>query len=173
MKPYIYSILICIVCVICNSCNSSPTGLGEEIPDSVDMISFFTKNPKWTKYEYRNDSLSFSRREKFWSPLDLNVPIYFANDRINNCLWRVQQDSTCYRIFPDTLVSLNKKIMSKSVRNIDWYDMETSSQTIMTRIISTTYTYETSRSVTFVINIKEFVKGKEISNNNNYYWLRR
>jgi|GEM_PF-1480165 hypothetical protein len=173
MKPYIYSILICIVCVICNSCNSSPTGLGEEIPDSVDMISFFTKNPKWTRYNYHNDSVSFSQREKFWSPLDLNVPIYFANDRTNNCLWRKQQDSGCATFYPDTLISLNKKLTCKYVENVDWYDMETSSQTIMTRITNATYTYETSRSVILVSNIKEFVKGKEISNINYYYWLRR
>jgi hypothetical protein len=173
MKPYIYSILICIVCVICNSCNSSPTGLGEEIPDSVDMISFFTKNPKWTRYNYLNDSVSFSQREKFWSPLNLNSLIYFANDRTNNCLWRKQQDSDCFASYPDTLVPLNKKLLGKSVSNIDWYDMETMSQTIMTHVTNSTYTYETSRSVILVVNIKQFVKGKEISNNNNYYWLRR
>ncbi len=173
MKPFIYSIVTCIVCLICNSCNSSPTGLGEEIPDSVDMISFFAKNPKWTLYHYHNDSVSFSQREKFWSPLRDNVPIYFANDKTNKCFWKVQQDSSCFINYADSLISLNKKLIGKKVRNIDWYDIETMSETINTRITTSTYTYETSRSITLIFNTKEFVKGKEIYNSNTYYWLRR
>ena len=173
MKPYIYSILICIVCVLCNSCNSSPTGLGEEIPDSVDMISFFTKNPKWTRYDYQRDSVNFIQREKFWSPWHLNVSIYFANDSANNCLWKIIQETHNCSSFPDTLISLNKKLIGKSTFSHESYDIETDSYVPWTSVTTITYTYETSRSVTLVENIKEFEKGKEVSNKNRYYWLRR
>ncbi len=173
MKPYIYSILICIVCVICNSCNSSPTGLGEEIPDSVDMISFFTKNPKWTKYDYYSNSDIFSQKEEYWSPWRLNTPIYFANDSANNCLWKIIQETHNCSSFPDTLNSLNKKLIGKSTFSVESYDIETDSYVPWASVTTITYTYETSRSVTLVENIKKFEKGKEVSNKNRYYWLRR
>lgn len=172
MKLFLYSIVTCIVCVICNSCNTSPTGLGEEIPDSVDMISFLTKNPKWTLYEYYNDSVRFSQKEKYWHPARLIATTYFANDSANNCLWKSQESNNC-RSFPDTLISQNKKLIGKFFSNDYSYDSEADSFFVTTSITTVTHTYETSRSIILVSNNKLYEKGKEVSNKYYYYWLRR
>ena len=79
-----------------------------------------------------------------------------------------------YRIIstPEDLDEFINYLQSQK-HDLVFYDIETDSYVPWTSVTTITYTYETSRSVTLVENIKKFEKGKEVSNKNRYYWLRR